>query len=64
MKADIFMQALAALPTCDASGNYPINRPTDLDSYILRERVYQLAKRVGHAEPFLFAWRAEQYANL
>lgn len=62
---DTFMMALATiLPTCDASGNYPINRPTDLDAYILSSRVYRLAERAGYAEPHGLAWRATRDANI
>ena len=61
---DGFMKALSVLPTCDASGNYPINRPTDLDAYILSDRVYRMATKVGYADPHLLCWRAVQDANL
>lgn len=61
---DSFMVALSCLPTCDASGNYPIRRPTDLDAYILSERVYRLAKNANHSEPLGLVWRASQDANI
>lgn len=61
---DDFMVALSCLPTCDASGNYPIRRPTDLDAYILTERAYKLAKAHNHPEPLGFVWRVQKDSNI
>lgn len=61
-----FVKALANLPTCDASGVYPTNRPTDLDSVLINERVQRMGEKIGAAQAVIdrVMYRAHFDANI
>lgn len=61
-----FLKALAALPTCDASGVHPINRPSDLDSVIVNERIYRMGQKAGATQRVIdnVMYRAHIDANI